>query len=81
MWCRSCSHIFAVTLASCNVEKCERQQIPLKLSWAVTIHKSQELIMQKTIAELGPTEKVVSRLSRVKNLPDFMVEPTSFDRC
>ena len=46
----------------------------------MTIHKSQELIMQKSIAELGPTEKVVSRLSRVKNLPDFMVESTSFER-
>lgn len=36
--------------------------------------------MQKSIAELGPREKVVSRLSRVKNLPDFMVESTSFER-
>lgn len=46
----------------------------------MTIQKSQELIRQKSIAELGPTEKVVSRLSRVKDLPDFMVESTSFER-
>ena len=47
-------------------------------------HKFQGLTVQKTIIDLGPTEKLADSayvaLSIVQNLSDLMVEPTSFER-
>ena len=67
--------IVPINLTSSGYENCERQQIPLKLSWAVTIHKSQRLTIDKTIVDLGPTEKVAGlayvALSRVRNMIKF----------
>ena len=49
----------------------ERQQVPLRLSWAMTIHKSQGLTLEKAWIELGKTEKISGlsyvALSRVRN--------------
>ena len=76
--------ICPVNLASCTVENCKRRQVPLKLSWAVTIHKFQGLTIHNTFVDLGPTGKVADlanvALSRVNNLSDLMAEPTSFER-
>ena len=35
----------------------ERQQLPLKLAWAITIHKSQRLTLSKAWIDIGKSEK------------------------
>ena len=66
------AQICPVRLVSCTVENYECQQVPLKLSWVVTIQKYQVLTLEKTVVNLGPAEKVTGlaygTLSRVKNL-------------
>ena len=53
----------------------ERQQLPLKLAWSITIHKSQGLTLSKAWIDLGTTEKVAGlayvALSRVRKLDDL----------
>ena len=62
----------------------ERQQIPLKLCWAMTIHKSQGLTLSKAHIDVGMTEKIAGlayvALSRVKNLTDLLLEPMPYER-
>ena len=64
--------------------KCERQQLPLKLAWAMTIHKSQGLTLQKAWVDLGPSENsprmTYITLSRVKKLQDLVIDPMTFER-
>ena len=35
----------------------ERQQLPLRLAWALTIHKSQGLAISKAWVDIGKSEK------------------------
>ena len=62
----------------------ERQQVPLRLSWAMTIHKSQGLTLEKAWIELGKTEKISGlsyvALSRVRKLCCLIIEVIPFDR-
>ena len=62
----------------------ERQRLPLKLAWAITIHKSQGLILEKAWIDIGPTEKVAGityvALTRVRALSSCVIEPMSLDR-
>ena len=62
----------------------ERQQSPLRLSWFITIHKSQGLTLTKAWIDLGPTEKAAAlayvALSRVRSLQDVVVEPMTLER-
>ena len=62
----------------------ERQQLPLKLAWALTIHKSQGLTINKAWIDLGPIEKVPGityvALSRVRLLSSCVIEPMTLER-
>ena len=62
----------------------ERQQLRLKLPWAISIHKLQGLTIDKTRVDLGKPEKFTGLtyvgLSRVRKLDDLIVEFLIFDR-
>lgn len=62
----------------------ERQQLPLRLASAMTIHKCQGLTLKKTWVDLGPSEKTSGltyvALSRVKKIEDLVVEPMTLER-
>ena len=62
----------------------ERTHFPLKLAWAITIHKSQGLTLEKASIDLGKSERSSGlsyvALSRVRNLDSFVIEPMSFER-
>lgn len=62
----------------------ERTQFPLKLPWAVTIHKSQGLTLDQAWLDLGPSERSLGMsyvaLSRVRSLDSLLIEPLTFDR-
>lgn len=62
----------------------DRQQLPLKLAWALTIYKSQGLTLPKTWVDIGKSEQTLGityvGLNRVKQLSSLVVEPMTFDR-
>lgn len=62
----------------------ERQQLPLKLAWAMTIHKSQGLTLKKAWINISQTEKTTGisyvGISRVKSLSSAIVESMTFVR-
>ena len=59
-----------------------RQQLPLKLAWAITIHKAQGLTMNKVVIDIGKREFTPGltfvACSRVRQLSDLAFQP-SFD--
>ena len=68
-----------------NSNQChERQQLPLRLAWAFTIHKSQGMTLQKAWADIGKSERTTGityvAISRVKRLSSLVIEPMSFQR-
>ena len=59
--------------------QCSRLQLPLKLAWAVTIHKAQGLTLDKVVIDVG-TKEFSSGLtfvacSRVRHLTDLLFDP------
>ncbi len=58
--------------------------MPLKLAWALTIHKSQGLTLPKCWVDVGKNESVLGityvAISRVKTLSSLIIEPVTFDR-
>ena len=64
---------------------CSRLQLPLKLAWAVTIHKCQGMTLNKAVIDLGKKEFSAGltfvACSRVRQLKDLLfVTPFPFQR-
>ena len=62
----------------------ERQQLPLRLAWALTIHKSQGLTLSKAWIDIGKSERTAGvsyvAISRVKTLASCVIEPMTYER-
>ena len=54
------------------------------MSWAITIHKSQGLTLDKAWIDLGTSERNIGlayvAISRVRKLNDLIVEPMTLER-
>ena len=64
---------------------CSRLQIPLKLAWAITIHKAQGLTLDKVVIDVGKKEFSAGltfvACSRVRCLSDIMFNsPFAYQR-
>jgi hypothetical protein len=61
----------------------ERTQLPLRLAWAITIHKCQGMTLKKVQVSLGPSERTTGityvALSRVRRLEDLLIDGVNFD--
>ena len=59
--------------------QCSRLQLPLKLAWAVTIHKSQGLTLNKVVLDVGKRDfssgLTFVACSRVQKLQDLLFCP------
>ena len=62
----------------------EKQQLPLRLAWALTIHKSQGLTLPKAWIDIGKSERTAGvsyvAISRVKSLASCVIEPMTYER-
>ena len=68
-----------------NGATCSRLQLPLKLAWAVTIHKAQGLTLDKVVVDVGKKEFSAGltfvACSRVRHLTDLaFVRPCDYQR-
>ena len=63
---------------------CSRMMIPLSLAYAVTIHKSQSLTLNKVVINIGKKEFCTGLsfvpLSRVRRITDLLLHPFPFER-
>ena len=64
---------------SASSAQCSRLQLPLKLAWAVTIHKAQGLTLDKVVIDVGKKEFTCGltfvACSRVRKLTYLLFNP------
>ena len=80
----ACVPICPITVTSQTLDVHERQQLPLKLAWAITIHKSQGLTLPKAWIDIGQSERTAGisyvAISRARTLSTCIIEPMTFQR-
>jgi ATP-dependent exoDNAse (exonuclease V) alpha subunit len=62
---------FPQTIPITPIERGNKNQLPLKLAWGLTIHKSQGLMLEKDTINIGKQERqgmTFTAISRVKYL-------------
>jgi ATP-dependent DNA helicase PIF1 len=63
---------------SCAENQLSRTQLPLVTAWAITIHKSQGLTLERVVVELGPKDFAQGlsfvAISRVKTLSGLAIK-------
>ena len=66
------------------IQRGHTRQLPLRLAWALTIHKSQGLTLSKETIDIGPRERTwltFFAISRVNSLDGLRISPPfSYDR-
>ena len=65
-------------------QRLSRQQLPLRLRYAMTIHKLQGQTLSRVVIDLGKAENASGcsfvALSRVRSLDNIVAQPLSFQR-
>lgn len=60
------------------------RQLPLRLAWSITIHKSQGMTLPKAWIDIGKSERTAGvsyvALSRAKALSSCVIEPMTYER-
>jgi ATP-dependent exoDNAse (exonuclease V) alpha subunit len=66
------------------IKRGNKKQIPLKMAWGLTIHKSQGLTLSKETIDIGKVERqglTFTTISHIKSLVGLCISPFfSFDR-
>ena len=79
-----CIPIYPITVTSqTGIGFHERQQLPIRLAWALTKHKSQGLTLPKAWIDIGKSERTAGvsyvAISRVKSLASCVIEPMIYE--
>lgn len=65
-------------------QTCTRKQFPLQPAYAISIHRSQGITLDKAVIDLGNTEFALGMtcvaLSRLRSIEGLFFEPFSFER-